>query len=78
MDLVDFEGGEHGPFSETIDLLGDGSVLLISTPGHTRGHMHGCRRAATNSESHDGWCTGSVTSLVSSDRTRSQRPSGSE
>ena len=39
MELVDFDGGEHGPFSQTIDLLGDGSVRLISTPGHTRGHI---------------------------------------
>ena len=41
MDLVDFDrdGERHGPFSSTIDLLGDGSVRLISTPGHTRGHM---------------------------------------
>ncbi len=40
MRLVDFdEGAAHGPFSRTIDLLGDGSVRLVSTPGHTRGHM---------------------------------------
>ncbi len=40
-ELVDFdsEGEPHGPFSSTIDLLGDGSVRLLSTPGHTRGHM---------------------------------------
>ena len=39
--LVDFEaeGEAHGPFSRTIDLLGDGSVRLLSTPGHTRGHL---------------------------------------
>src|SRR5205814_1781685 len=41
VELVDFEaGGEpHGPFASTIDLLGDGSVRLVSTPGHTPGHM---------------------------------------
>ena len=41
VDLVDFErdGEPHGPFPQTIDLLGDGSVRLISTPGHTVGHM---------------------------------------
>lgn len=41
LDLIDFaEHGEpHGPFAETLDLLGDGSILLISTPGHTNGHM---------------------------------------
>lgn len=40
MRLVDFDHGpSHGPFTRTIDLLGDGSVRLISTPGHTRGHV---------------------------------------
>jgi N-acyl homoserine lactone hydrolase len=41
MELVDFEtdGEPRVPFTSTIDLIGDGSVLLISTPGHTRGHM---------------------------------------
>lgn len=41
MEFVDFpSGGEpHGPFSATIDLLGDGSIRLVSTPGHTHGHM---------------------------------------
>ncbi len=39
--LVDFErdGKAYGPFSKTIDLLADGSVRLISTPGHTPGHL---------------------------------------
>ena len=41
MRLVDFEadGEPHGPFARTIDLLGDGSVRLVSTPGHTPGHL---------------------------------------
>jgi N-acyl homoserine lactone hydrolase len=41
MDLVDFasEGEPYSPFGATIDLLGDGSVRLISTPGHTPGHL---------------------------------------
>jgi N-acyl homoserine lactone hydrolase len=41
MELVEFErvGEPHGPFAKTIDLLGDGSIRLISTPGHTPGHM---------------------------------------
>ena len=35
MDLVDLDAGEpHGPFSRTLDLLGDGSIRLVSTPGH--------------------------------------------
>ena len=39
--LVDFtqHGVPFGPFTRTIDLLGDGTIRLISTPGHTRGHM---------------------------------------
>jgi N-acyl homoserine lactone hydrolase len=41
MRLVDFraQGEPHGPFDFTIDLLGDGSLRLVSTPGHTRGHL---------------------------------------
>jgi N-acyl homoserine lactone hydrolase len=40
-ELVDFgaRGEPYGPFASTIDLLGDGSIRLISTPGHTPGHM---------------------------------------
>jgi N-acyl homoserine lactone hydrolase len=40
VDLVDLDadGEPHGPFGRTLDLLGDGSVRLISTPGHTPGH----------------------------------------
>jgi glyoxylase-like metal-dependent hydrolase (beta-lactamase superfamily II) len=41
VDLVDPEsdGEQHGPFRRTLDLLGDGSIRLVSTPGHTPGHM---------------------------------------
>ena len=41
MELVDFDGtgAPHGPFTATIDLLGDGSIRLLSTPGHTWGHL---------------------------------------
>jgi N-acyl homoserine lactone hydrolase len=41
MELVDFDssGEAWGPFSRTVDLLGDGSIRLISTPGHTKGHL---------------------------------------
>ena len=41
MRLIDFDqdGETYGVFSRTIDLLGDGSVRLISTPGHTIGHL---------------------------------------
>lgn len=39
---VDFDGPEaepHGPFARTLDLLGDGSIRLVDTPGHTLGHL---------------------------------------
>lgn len=41
MRFVDFgeEGETYGAFGKTIDLLGDGSIRLISTPGHTVGHL---------------------------------------
>lgn len=41
MRLLDLEGEgvPHGPFARTFDLLGDGSVRLLSTPGHTAGHL---------------------------------------
>jgi glyoxylase-like metal-dependent hydrolase (beta-lactamase superfamily II) len=38
---IDFEGRgvvPHEPFSRTVDVLGDGSVRLLYTPGHTAGH----------------------------------------
>ena len=48
MELVDFHssGERYDPFSKTIDLLGDGSVRLISTPGHTPGHLSVLLRVA--------------------------------
>ena len=40
MDLIDFARTRpHGPFEKSLDLLGDGSIRLLYTPGHTRGHM---------------------------------------
>jgi glyoxylase-like metal-dependent hydrolase (beta-lactamase superfamily II) len=39
---VDFDSPEveaFGPFGSALDLFGDGSVRLLSTPGHTPGHM---------------------------------------
>jgi N-acyl homoserine lactone hydrolase len=37
---VDYAGAQpRGPFAHTIDLFGDGSVRLLSTPGHTKGHQ---------------------------------------
>jgi glyoxylase-like metal-dependent hydrolase (beta-lactamase superfamily II) len=41
MSLVDIErhGLAYGPFMKTLDLFGDGSIRLLSTPGHTAGHV---------------------------------------
>lgn len=51
MELVDFaaDGEPHGPFGATIDLLGDGSIRLLSTPGHTAGHLSVLLRADARS-----------------------------
>lgn len=35
---LDGAGEPHGAFAHTLDLLGDGSVRLLSTRGHTAGH----------------------------------------
>jgi N-acyl homoserine lactone hydrolase len=40
--LIDFDGSRiesYSTFGRTFDLLGDGSIRLAFTPGHTRGHM---------------------------------------
>lgn len=41
MRLLDYDqqGEPHDVFSRTIDLVGDGSIRLIFTPGHTPGHQ---------------------------------------
>jgi glyoxylase-like metal-dependent hydrolase (beta-lactamase superfamily II) len=36
--LVDLDGPPLGPFPATHDLAGDGSMLLVPTPGHTPSH----------------------------------------
>jgi N-acyl homoserine lactone hydrolase len=39
---IDFASGSserQGPFDRTVDLLGDASIVLLDTPGHTTGHM---------------------------------------
>ncbi len=46
---VDFESegtGSFASFGRSLDLLGDGSVRLVSTPGHTHGHLSVVARAA--------------------------------
>lgn len=37
--VVDGAGERHGAFSATWDVFGDGSVRLVSTPGHSPGHV---------------------------------------
>lgn len=33
------ERAPFGPFPGSVDLLGDGSIIVVSTPGHTPGHV---------------------------------------
>jgi glyoxylase-like metal-dependent hydrolase (beta-lactamase superfamily II) len=33
------EGSPCGPFERSLDLLGDGSIIAVPTPGHTLGHV---------------------------------------
>lgn len=37
--LIDFDQGPLGPFEASHDLAGDGTLVLVPTPGHTPGHM---------------------------------------
>jgi glyoxylase-like metal-dependent hydrolase (beta-lactamase superfamily II) len=36
---VDLVGPALGPFATSYDIVGDGSLVLVPTTGHTRGHM---------------------------------------
>jgi glyoxylase-like metal-dependent hydrolase (beta-lactamase superfamily II) len=36
---IQFKGERVGPFEASYDLMGDGSMILLPTPGHTRGSM---------------------------------------
>lgn len=36
--LLDVDTGGFGPFPGSFDLAGDGSLLVVATPGHTPGH----------------------------------------
>jgi N-acyl homoserine lactone hydrolase len=47
---IEREGEPHGPFSRTADLLGDGAIRLVSTPGHTPGHLSVLVRLAEGRE----------------------------
>lgn len=44
------DGSPHGPFDHTLDLLGDGSIRLLATPGHTAGHRSLLLRTAGEGE----------------------------
>jgi len=48
MQLIDIErhGLAYGPFAKTLDLVGDGSIRLLATPGHTPGHLSVLLRVA--------------------------------
>jgi glyoxylase-like metal-dependent hydrolase (beta-lactamase superfamily II) len=37
--LVDFTGPPVGPFPASHDVAGDGTLVLVPTPGHTPGHL---------------------------------------
>jgi N-acyl homoserine lactone hydrolase len=50
---VDFGGRDvasFASFGRTLDLFGDGSVRLLATPGHSRGHMSLLLRLASGGE----------------------------
>ncbi len=48
---VDYENARaHATFERTLDLFGDGSVRLLSTPGHTKGHQSVLLRLAGDHE----------------------------
>lgn len=34
-----FEDLPYGPFGQALDLYGDGSIILVYTPGHSKGHL---------------------------------------
>jgi N-acyl homoserine lactone hydrolase len=39
---IDFDGPgavRHGPFERAVDVFADGSLMLVSTPGHSLGHL---------------------------------------
>jgi N-acyl homoserine lactone hydrolase len=52
MQLLDFgrDGEPYATFKQTIDLLDDGTIRLISTPGHSAGHLSVLLRLADGGE----------------------------
>lgn len=47
VDAFDLEDVPFGPHHRGLDLYGDGSVLLVFTPGHSRGHVSVLARTAS-------------------------------
>jgi glyoxylase-like metal-dependent hydrolase (beta-lactamase superfamily II) len=39
IDFAKLGARAHGPFDSALDLFGDGSIVLLSTPGHSAGHI---------------------------------------
>lgn len=39
MKTFEMKASEYGPQKRSYDVFGDGSVILVSTPGHTEGHV---------------------------------------
>ena len=37
--LIDFGGSKHGPFPNSFSVTKDRKVIIVSTPGHTPGHI---------------------------------------
>jgi glyoxylase-like metal-dependent hydrolase (beta-lactamase superfamily II) len=37
--LLELDGDGFGPFPASYDLSGDGTLVVVATPGHTRGHL---------------------------------------
>lgn len=37
-ELINFTSGRFGPFDTSQDVFGDGSLVLLPTPGHSKGH----------------------------------------
>jgi glyoxylase-like metal-dependent hydrolase (beta-lactamase superfamily II) len=44
---VTADGPPVGPFSGSYDVLGDGRLLIVPTPGHTPGHLSVIARGET-------------------------------
>jgi len=38
-EAIEFKDGAVGPFAQSMDVTGDGEVLVIPTPGHTPAHL---------------------------------------